>query len=239
MIEYYYKYGVYLWIFLYLLLAWSLDELLLGLKLILIFSVGVFGHRQLNKLKNKMNMTRERKETQMSWYVIKTQSNKERSVVEGLQIETGRDNLNTSIGKILIPTEKEFAIKNGKRVFKEKIVYPGYIFIQTKALGELTQILKGINGASGFLKAKDGSPQLMRDIEVARMLKDQDMVDSIEIESGFAVNEEVRIIDGAFNTFKGNVESVDQDKQKLKVSVAIFGKKTNLDLNFLQVERII
>lgn len=179
-----------------------------------------------------------KKEKTMCWYVIKTQSNKEKSVVEKLKMETNRGNLDSKIGNILIPTEKEFSIKEGKRIVKEKIVYPGYVFIQTGAVGELTQILKGINGSSGFLKSKDGNPQLMQDIEVARMLKDQDMVDSLEIDSSFIVGEEVKIIDGAFNSFKGNIESVDGDKQRMKVSVSIFGKKTNLDLNFLQVEKV-
>ena len=182
-------------------------------------------------------MVKEKNE--LKWYVIKTQSNKERSVVERLNIETSRSSLGDKIGRILIPTEKEFQIKEGKRVSKEKIVYPGYVFIQTKALGELTMALKGINGCSGFLKDKDGNPSIMKNADVSKMLKEQDVVDNIETQTAaFLVNEEVKIIDGPFSSFKGNVESIDNNKQKLKISVSIFGKKTILDMSLMQVEKI-
>lgn len=182
-------------------------------------------------------MVKERNE--MKWYVIKTQSNKERSVVERLNTETSRSSLSDKIGRILIPTEKEFQIKDGKRIAREKIVYPGYVFIQTKAIGELTQLLKGINGTSGFLRAKDGYPSIMKDVDVSKMLNEQEVVDNIESQTAaYLVNEEVKIIDGPFSSFKGNVESIDTSKQKLKISVSIFGKKTILDMNIIQVEKL-
>jgi len=178
------------------------------------------------------------KEQKMSWYVIKTQSNKERSVVEKLNLEMSRSSIQDKVGRIVIPTEKEVQIKDGKRVFREKITMPGYVFIQTGAIGELTHILKNINGTSGFLRTKDGNPQTMKDIDVAKMLNEQELVDSKELNSSFILNEEVKIIDGPFASFKGNVEFVDKDRNKIRVSVSIFGKKTMLDLHLLQVEKV-
>ena len=88
------------------------------------------------------------------------------------------------------------------------------------------------------MKAKDGYPSIMKDSDVSKMLNEQEVVDNKDIQSAFIVNEEVKIIDGPFATFKGNVESVDNEKNKLKVSVSIFGKKTVLDMNIMQVEKI-
>ena len=90
----------------------------------------------------------------MNWYAIKTQNNRERTVLERLKLESSRNGLDTKIGKCIIPTERVVSAKNGKRIAREKIIYPGYIFIETNSVGEISNLLKSVTGFSGFVKTK-------------------------------------------------------------------------------------
>ena len=174
----------------------------------------------------------------MNWYAIRTQNNRERSVFEKLNMEIIRSGLNDVIGRHIIPTEKVFSVKNGKKIAKEKIIYPGYLFLETSAVGEINNFLKGINGAAGFVRTKSGDINPLKEFEVKRMLNDQETNDNIITYGNlFSVGEEVKVIDGAFSTFKGNVSSVDNDKKKIKVEVLIFSRPTMVELDFIQVER--
>jgi len=173
------------------------------------------------------------------WYAVRTQNNREKSVLEKLNLELSRSGLIDIMGRHIIPTEKVFSVKNGKRIAKEKILYPGYIFIEISHVGEINNFLKGINGAAGFVRTKSGDVNPLKEFEVKRMLNDQETNDNIITYGNlFSVGEEVKVIDGAFSTFKGNVSSVDDAKKKLKVEVLIFSRPTTVELDFIQVERV-
>jgi transcriptional antiterminator NusG len=174
----------------------------------------------------------------MNWYAVRTQNNSERSVLEKLNLELTRSGLGDILGKTIIPTEKVFSVKNGKKISKEKILYPGYLFIQTSHVGEVNNHLKGVRGSAGFVRTRSGDINPLQEWEVKKMLNDQEYNDAVTPETTlFSVGEEVKVIDGAFSTFRGNVHSIDEDKKKLKVEVLIFSRPTMVELDFFQVER--
>lgn len=173
------------------------------------------------------------------WYAIRTQNNREKFVLERIKVEMDRNNLSDLMGRFIIPTEKKFTVKNGKKTQKETVLYPGYLFLETSHIAELNFILKDIKGAAGFVKSRSGDIIPLSKEEISSILQNQDVTNSITAETSvFVVGEQVKVIDGAFSTFKGNIIAVDEAKKKLKVEVAIFSRMTSLDLDFLQVERI-
>lgn len=174
----------------------------------------------------------------MNWYAIRTQNNKEKSVVEKLTLELDKSNLKSIVGRCLIPTEKAIFTKNGKKYSREKTVYPGYIFLETSAVGEVSNILKSINGASGFVRTKSGDIHPLKESEVNNLLMTDDVKKEVNQLPDFKVGEDVKITEGPFDTFKGKVDKIDEDKHRIKVSVLIFGRMTTIDLNYDQVERI-
>ena len=174
----------------------------------------------------------------MAWYAIKTQNNKERSVLEKLKQELKFEKLEDKVGRTIIPTEKNLTVKNGKKVFKEKIIYPGYIFLETDSKGEVINLLKGINGAGGFVKTKSGEIVPMKEYEVKNILTEQEATDTKDFSNIYAMDEEVEIIDGPFNTFKGTISKIDNDKEKVQVQVSIFGRPTKVDLTFMQIKKM-
>jgi transcriptional antiterminator NusG len=185
-----------------------------------------------------MNTTKTmREKATMKWYVVRAQSNRERSVSERLIKEGEKGELMGKIGRVLVPIEKSFFIKSGKKVVREKVIYPGYIFVETLAVGELKQLVKIINGATGFLTNRAGDIQQLTQGEVNKMIGEHEANKNKEISNTICVNEDVKVIDGPFNGFKGVVESIDEDKQKVKVGVMIFGRKTLLELGLLQIEK--
>lgn len=181
-----------------------------------------------------ITMTRE---VTMKWYVVRAQANREKSVSERLKKEGEKGELMGKIGRVLVPMEKSFFMKAGKKVMREKVMYPGYIFVETSAVGELKQLVKIVNGATGFLTNRAGDIQPLTESEVNKMMGQHEESESKEISNTFCVNEEVKVIDGPFNGFKGTVESIDEAKQRVKVGVLIFGRKQALDLNLLQIEK--
>lgn len=174
----------------------------------------------------------------MNWYAIRTQNNREKSVFEKLNLELVRSGLTEILGRHLIPTEKVFSVKNGKKVAREKIMYPGYIFIETSHTGEINTFLKDISGSAGFVRTRSGDISPLKESEVKKMLNDQETNDTLTTDSTlFSVGEKVKVVDGPFSTFRGEISQVDDDKKKLKVQVLIFSRPTMLELDFLQVER--
>ncbi len=176
-------------------------------------------------------------ETQMKWYIVRAQSNRERSVSEKLIKESEKGSLVGKIGRVLVPTEKSVGVRNGKKVTREKVMYPGYIFVETNAIGELTFFVKGCDGATGLLQSKSGVIQPLHNAEVDRMLGvQQEIIEKAEVENRFVVGEEVKILDGPFTSFTGTIESITD--QKVRVSVLIFGRKTPVELNILQIDKV-
>lgn len=174
------------------------------------------------------------------WYVVRALSGKEKRVKDYIESEIARLNLQDYVSQVLIPTEKIYQIRNGKKINKERNFYPGYILIEAILEGEVEHIIKNVPGVIGFLGAeKGGKASPLRIAEVNRILgKVDELADSDEeINIPFFVGEQVKVIDGPFNSFSGIIEEVNNEKKKLKVMVKIFGRKTPLELSFMQVEK--
>ncbi len=174
------------------------------------------------------------------WYVIRSVSGKENKIKEYIESEITRLNLQDYIEQVLVPTEKVVQIRNGKKINKERVFIPGYIMIQADLEGEIPHIIKSINGVIGFLgETKGGEPVPLRPTEVNRLLGKVDELslqdDNVNIP--YVIGETVKVIDGPFNGFNGTVEKINEEKRKLEVMVKIFGRKTPLELGFMQVEK--
>ena len=189
---------------------------------------------------------------EMKWYVLRTAGSKEKKAAEYLQKEIERSNLQDLVSQVLVPTEKVYRIRDGKRICTERLFYPGYVLIEAELTGELQYIIRNeVPHMSGFLTEKrdikrgdnkvqeEKLPIPLRDDEVRRILGEQDEIAVSEGETvvDYKVGEAVKITDGPFNGFDGTVEEIVEDRSKLKVMVMIFGRKTLLELNFTQVTK--
>lgn len=173
------------------------------------------------------------------WYVVRAVSGKEKKVKQYIDAEISRLGMNHLVPQVLIPMEKYYQMRDGKKVAKERNYYPGYVLIEAHLDGELEHIIKGINSVVGFLGDKAGTPTPMRQSEVNRILGKVDELAG-QTESGnvpYYVGETVKVNDGPFNGFTGEIEEVNEEKKKLKVMVKVFGRKTPLELNYMQVEK--
>jgi transcriptional antiterminator NusG len=178
-------------------------------------------------------------DVEKKWYVIRAISGKENKVKEYLELEVARLGIEDLISNVLIPMEKFYQVRNGKKVSKERNFFPGYILIEAVLHGEAIHVIKSIPNVIGFLGSKDGEPVPLRESEVNRILGKVDELSEKEEEISipFYVGESVKVTDGPFNGFSGTIEEVLEDKKKLKVMVKIFGRKTPLELSFMQVEK--
>lgn len=182
----------------------------------------------------------EVKENQKKWYVVRAISGKETKVKEYIESEIDRLNMQDYISQVLIPKEKVYQIRNGKKVSKEKNFFPGYVLIEAVLVGEVPHIIKNIPNVIGFLGgSKGGDPLPLREPEVKRILgKVDELAESDEeLNIPFIIGESVKVIDGPFNSFTGVIEEINEEKKKLKVMVKIFGRKTPLELSYMQVEK--
>jgi len=172
------------------------------------------------------------------WYVIRAISGNEKKVKIYLESEISRLGISDYISQVLIPTEKVYQVRKGKKVSKERNYLPGYILIEATLVGEIPHIIKSVPGVIGFLGSK-GEPVPLRPAEVNRILGKVDELteQGEEVSVPFIVGETVTVIDGPFNSFTGVIEEINEEKKKLKVMVKIFGRKTPLELGFMQVEK--
>jgi transcription termination/antitermination protein NusG len=180
-------------------------------------------------------------ESVKDWYVIRAVGGQENKVRTYIETEISRLGLSDYVDQVLVPTEKVVQIRDGKRITKERVYFPGYIMIQANLSGELPHIIKAVTGVIGFLgETKGGDPVRLRKSEVNRMLGkvDELSVESENIAIPFSIGETVKVIDGPFNGFDGAIEKINEDKRKLEVMVKIFGRKTPLELSYMQVEKI-
>ena len=175
------------------------------------------------------------------WYVVRAVSGQENKVKAYIETETARLGMTDYVSQVLVPTEKVVQVKDGKKIAKEKVYFPGYIMIEANLTGEIPHIIKSIPGVIGFLgETKGGDAVPLRQSEVNRMLGKVDELsvkeDSVSIP--YSTGETVKVIDGPFNGFNGTIEKVNEEKRKLEVMVKIFGRKTPLELSFMQVEKV-
>ena len=179
-------------------------------------------------------------ENTKKWYVVRAIGGKENKIKKYIEDEILRNKLDSFVSQILIPTEKVFQIRNGKKISKERNFFPGYILVEADLSGEVPHVIRGVNGVIGFLGAeKGGTPLPIRMAEVNRILGKVDELADTEEEMTipFVIGESIKVIDGPFNGFVGAIENINEDKRKLEVMVKIFGRKQPLELSFLQVEK--
>jgi transcriptional antiterminator NusG len=173
------------------------------------------------------------------WYVVKAISGKENKIKEYIEAEINRRGLQDFVSQILIPTEKVYQLRKGKKISKERNYFPGYILIFATLAGEIPHIIRNVNGVLGFLTTPEGNPIPLKQNEINRILgKVDELAESGEENvTPFFIDETVKVIDGPFNGFTGVIEEVNEEKKKLKVMVKIFGRKTPLELSFMQIEK--
>ena len=174
------------------------------------------------------------------WYVLRAAGGKEKKAKEYLEKEIERCGLQDYVSQVLVPTEKVYRIKDGKRIQQERLFYPGYVLIEAELTGELQYIIRNeVPHMSGFLTEKRDISKGSGDSEVKRILGEQDEMADNDGETlvDYKVGDAVKITDGPFSGFDGTVEEIVEDRSKIKVMVMIFGRKTLLELNFTQVTK--
>ncbi|MEE1226701.1 MAG: transcription termination/antitermination protein NusG [Bacteroidales bacterium] len=171
------------------------------------------------------------------WYVVKAIAGKEKKAKEYIENEVAHSGFEKYVSKVLIPTEKVFSVRNGKRVSKDRTLFPGYVLIEATLEGEVMHAIRNVPNVIGFLTQKDGTPVPLQEDEVKRILGQVDeMIDSEEeLMEPFILGEIVKIIDGPFNSFSGVIDEINLEKKKLMVIVKIFGRRTPVELSFVQV----
>jgi transcriptional antiterminator NusG len=175
------------------------------------------------------------------WYVVRAVSGQENKVKNYIETEINRLGMADYISQVLVPTEKVVQVRDGKKISKDRVYFPGYVMIEANLTGEIPHIIKSITGVIGFLgETKGGDAVPLRLSEVNRMLGkvDELSVKTDNVSIPFTVGETIKVIDGPFNGFNGTVEKVNEEKRKLEVMVKIFGRKTPLELSFMQVEKV-
>jgi len=176
------------------------------------------------------------------WYTLRVISGQEKKLKAILESEIQRSGWQDLIAQILLPVEKVYQVKKGKKTIKEKNLFPGYMFVEANEgmlNADMIATFRSYTGVIGFLGKNNPIP--MKDADSNRLLGKMDELKEAGeavMNEPFIVNETVKIIDGPFNDFNGTVEEIYEDKKKLKVIVKIFGRRTPVELNFIQVEKV-
>lgn len=175
------------------------------------------------------------------WYVLKVQSNREKSIRENLRRRIKREGLEESFGEIVIPTEKVAETKSGQKKVVERKLFPGYIMIQMILNDETWFLVRETTGVGDFTGAA-GKPIPMQEHEIKRMLGQEVAVkeDKVapKVKVGFATGERVKVKEGTFENFEGTVDTIDETNGRLTVLIEIFGRSTPVDLGAWEVERM-
>lgn len=182
--------------------------------------------------------------SELKWYVLRVVSGQEKKVKAYLETEIEREQLQDFIPQVLIPSEKVYEMRNGKKRVRERNFFPGYVIISAElSHGEAHHTITSIPGVIGFLGSNEGGdskvPVPLRQSEINRILGRVDEVEDTEVklDTPFIVGESVKVMDGPFSGFTGNVEEVFEERKKLNVMVKIFGRNTPVELNYMQVEK--
>lgn len=173
------------------------------------------------------------------WYVLRAITGKENKVKEYIELEMKAQHYEKYVSQIFIPTRKKEVISGTKRTVKDVSIIPGYVLVEAALVGEVAHMLRQTPNVLGFLGGMD-KPTPLRPAEINRMLGvnvEEQQAQETEIIADYAEGDAIKVTDGPFSGFNGTVEEVNRDKQKLKVSVRIFGRATSLELGFRQVIR--
>lgn len=183
---------------------------------------------------------------ELKWYVLRVVSGQEKKIKSYLLTEIERSKLTGFIPEVLIPSEKVYEMRNGKKRVRERNFFPGYVLVSADlSNGEAYHTVNNIPGVIGFLgnngsSATNKEPVALRQSEVNRILGKVDEIDQFEVklETPFIKGEGVKVMDGPFSGFTGTVEEIFEDKKKLNVMVKIFGRNTPVELSYMQVEKL-
>ena len=172
------------------------------------------------------------------WYVVHVYSGMDISVHKAMLERIDRAGLQDSFGRILVPSEEVIEIKGGQKSISERRIFPGYVLVEMDLTDETWHVIKNTPRVTGFLGGSGNRPSPISDKEVAKILSQmEEGVEKPRPKVLFEVGEMVRVKEGPFADFNGNVEEVNYEKSKVRVSVAIFGRSTPVELDFSQVEK--
>ena len=177
-------------------------------------------------------------EIKKRWYVLRAISGKETQAKEYIEATMKNSSLGEYVSQVLIPTEKVYQVRGGKKILTERNYLPGYILVEAALVGEVAYQLRNTPNVIGFLGGTD-NPSPLRQSEINRILGTVAELQEAgeEMSIPYIVGDEVKVIHGPFNGFSGKIEEINTEKKKLKVMVKIFGRKTSLELGFMQVEK--
>ncbi len=174
----------------------------------------------------------------MRWYVVHTFSGFEKQVARSLKEHIKNAGMQDKFGEILVPTEEIVEMKKGQKRTSERKFFPGYVLVQMEMDDDTWHLVKSVPKVSGFIGGSGAKPTPISDKEAEAILQQvKEGVEKPRPKFSFAPGEQVRVIDGPFQDFNGTVEDVNYEKNKLRVSVSIFGRLTPVELDFSQVEK--
>ena len=172
----------------------------------------------------------------MNWYTLRVISGKEEKIKENILFELDFQKLSSEVGDIMVPSENIVEMKEGKKRVKRKVFFPGYLLINMSKSKEAKYLIENTDGVINFVGAS-GEPQMLKEDEITRIIGEVEGREGREVViAPYKVGDSVKVNDGPFADFSGFVNEVNNEKQKVKVSVSIFGRPTPIELNFLQVE---
>ena len=173
------------------------------------------------------------------WYVVHAYSGMEKSVGRALQERVNRAGMQDMFGQILVPVEEVVEMKNGQRTISERRFFPGYVLVEMEMNDDTWHLVKNTNKVTGFVGGSGNKPAPISQREVDKIMSQMaEGVEKPRPKTLFEVGEMVRVREGPFTDFNGNVEEVNYEKSRLSVSVTIFGRATPVELEFGQVEKV-
>ena len=177
--------------------------------------------------------------TTKRWYIVHAYSGMEKAVERNLRERIDRAGMQDKFGRILVPTEEVVELKNGKKSVSERRFFPGYVLVEMLMDDETWHLVKHTSKVTGFIGGARNRPAPISEAEVAKIVNQmQEGIEKPRPKVEWVVGEPVRVKDGPFTDFNGNVEEVNYEKSKVRVSVTIFGRSTPVELDFAQVEKV-
>lgn len=171
------------------------------------------------------------------WYIVNTYSNFEKKVAESIREKADQTGLAEEFEEVLVPTEEVVEMRRGRKVTSERKFFPGYVLLKANLTDEAYHLVKETPKVTGFLGSQ-AKPVPVSQAEIDRILSQvQEGIDSPKPTVLFEIGEQVRVMDGPFQSFTGTVEEVDEERARLKVEVSIFGRATPVELEYAQVEK--